>query len=192
MKTKVFYSLAILIAVFCISCEGPAGPEGDQGPQGAQGEQGAQGVPGPAGPQGVSGNANVVLYEYGSQTFTSSVSYMMTDISKDRVDASIILCYYNPSNEAPSAWYAVPGAGSVAAYVTRNFWYQFTTIPSDYYMGVRTLNWDGTSNTTSKTFTKFRIFVVDASEILPGGAKKVTFDLDDHDALCDYLGFSKN
>jgi hypothetical protein len=55
-------------------------------------------------------------------------------------------------------------------------------------MGVRTVNFDGTSNTTSKTFTKFRIFVIASSEVMPGGAKKSAVDLNDHDALCEYLG----
>jgi hypothetical protein len=189
MKTKVFYSLAILLAVFFISCEGP---EGAQGPAGAQGEQGPEGLPGATGPEGVSGNANVVLYEYGTQTFTSGVNYLLTDMPRERIDTSIVLSYYNPSNEAETAWYPVPGSGSSGTFITRNFWYQTSFTPSQYTMGVRTLNWDGTSNITSKTFTKFRIFVISASEVMPGGAKKASFDLDDHDALCDYLGFSKN
>ncbi len=188
MKAKmIFSSFAILMAAFFISCEGPEGPAGPTGPQGDQGIQGEQG---PAGPQGVTGNANVVLYEYGTQTFTSAVNYLLTDMTQDRIDASIVLAYYNPSNEAATAWYAVPGAGSGASYVTRNFWYQTSTDPSEYTMGVRTLNHDGTSNTDSKTWTKFRIFVVLASEVLPGGTKSTAVDLDDHDAVCEYFGFT--
>jgi len=185
MKSKVFFgSMAMLIAVFFISCEGPEGPAGPQG------EQGEQGIQGPIGPQGVSGNANVVLYEYGTQTFTSSVSYLLTDMSQERIDESIVLAYYNPSNEAATAWYPVPGAGSGASYLTRNFWYQTSTDPSEYTMGVRCFNHDGTSHTVSKTWTKFRIFVVAASEVLPGGTKSTVVDLEDHAAVCDYFGFT--
>jgi hypothetical protein len=187
MKTKVFCgSLAMLIAAFFISCEGPEGPTGPAGAQGIQGEQG------PEGPQGVTGNANVVLYEYGSQTFTSSVNYLLTDMPREMIDESIVLAYYNPTGEDESAWYAVPGIGSTAMYVTRNFWWQTSVTPSQYTMGVRTHNHDGTSHTASKTWTKFRIFVASASSIMPGGTKKSVIDLNDHDAVCELFGLSKN
>jgi len=193
MKAKMFIgSLAMLMAAFFISCEGPEGPAGPAGAQGAQGDQGIQGEQGAVGPQGVTGNANVVLYEYGTQTFTSSVNYLLTDMARERIDESIVLAYYNPSNEAPTAWYAVPGAGSGASYTTRNFWYQTSTDPSEYTMGVRTFNHDGSTNTSSKTWTKFRIFVVAASEVLTGGTKSTVVDLEDHAAVCEYFGFTTN
>jgi len=191
MKAKMFFgSLAMLMAAFFISCEGPEGPAGPAGPAGQQGDQGIQGEQGPVGPQGVTGNANVVLYEYGTQTFTSSVTYQMPDMPREMIDESIVLAYYNPSNEATTAWYAVPGAGSGAQYMTRNFWYQTSVTPSNYIMGVRCFNHDGTSHTASKTFTKFRIFVVRASEVLPGGTKSTAVDLEDHNAVCEYFGFT--
>ncbi|MDF1576746.1 MAG: hypothetical protein P1P86_16290, partial [Bacteroidales bacterium] len=79
---------------------------------------------------------------------------------------------------------------SMASYMTRNFWYQTSIDPSEYTMGVRTLNFDGTANISSKTWTKFRIFVVAASEVLPGGTKSTAVDLNDHNAVCEYFGFS--
>jgi hypothetical protein len=188
MKTINYFFFAALITAFVISCEGPEGPQGPQGEQGIQGEQGEQGD---VGPQGVSGNANVVLYEYGEQTFTSALNYLMPDISQGRIDSSIVLTYYNPSTEASTAWYAIPGAGSGGGYLLRNFWYQTTIEPSNYSMGVRAQNFDGTSNTTSKTFTKLRIFVVVASEIIPGDATKSAIDLDDYDAVCEFLDIPK-
>jgi hypothetical protein len=166
MKTINYFFFAALITAFFISCEGPEGPQGPQGEQGIQGE-------------------------YGEQTFTSALNYLMPDISQGRIDSSIVLTYYNPSTEASTAWYAIPGAGSGGGYLLRNFWYQTTIEPSNYSMGVRAQNFDGTSNTTSKTFTKLRIFVVVASEIIPGDATKSAIDLDDYDAVCEFLDIPK-
>ena len=178
MRTLKLLFVVTLTAVFLSACiKGPAGPTGATG---------ATGTTGATGPQGVSGNANVILYEYGSVTFTSTVNYLMTNISQGRIDSSILLTYYNPSTEAATAWYVVPGAGSMAAYVTRNLWWQSSTNPSVYTMSVRTQNWDGTANTTSKTFTKLRIFVVNSSAILTGG-KGAAVDLNDQDAVYKYL-----
>jgi hypothetical protein len=190
MKTLKLLLIAALTTAFVSSCEGPEGPEGPQGQKGDTGATGAAGLQGPAGPQGVSGNANVVLYEYGSMTFTSSVDYLMTDITQGRIDSSIVLSYYNPDNEDPTAWIAVPGASSLGDFVTRNFWWQTGLEPSTYTMRVRTNNWDGTLNTTSKTWTKFRIFVVLASTIEAGG-KKSEIDLNDYHAVCEFLGIKE-
>jgi hypothetical protein len=187
MKTLKFFLLAALTTAFLTSCEGPEGPEGPIGATGATGQAGATGPQGPEGPQGVSGNANVVLYEYGSKTFTSSVNYLMTNITQGRIDSSIVLSYYNPSTEDPTSWYAVPGSGSSGTYVTRNYWWQSNATPSTYTMGIRTNNWDGTLNASSKTWTKFRIFVVKASTLLTGG-KKSGLDLDDYHSVCEFLG----
>lgn len=190
MKTLKLLLIAALSTAFIYSCEGPEGPEGPQGQKGDTGATGATGLQGPAGPQGVSGNANVVLYEYGSQTFTSSVSYLLTDISQGRIDSSIVLSYYNPSTEAATMWIAVPGASSTGTYVTRNYWWQSSTDPSTYTMTVRTHTWTGTLNTTSKTWTKFRIFVILASAIETGD-KKSEVDLTDYNAVCEFLGIKK-
>jgi hypothetical protein len=185
MKTLKLLLLIALTAAFVTSCEGPDGPEGPQGPKGDTGATGATGLQGPAGPQGVSGNANVVLYTYGSQTFTSSINYLLTNITQGRVDSSIILAYYNPSTEETTSWFAVPGPYST--YVTRNYWWQSATDPSTYTMAVRTHNWAGSLNTTSKTWTKFRIFVVLASAIETGG-KGSEIDLNDYYSVCEFLG----
>lgn len=196
MKTLRILFVAVLAAAFIVSCEGPEGPEGPQGPKGdtgatgQQGPQGPEGPEGPAGPQGVTGNANVVLYEYGSMTFTSTVSYLLTDITQGRIDSSILLSYYNPSNESQTAWMAVPGANSTGTYVTRNYWWQTAVDPSTYTMTVVTNNWNGSPNITSKTWTKFRIFVVQASAIVTPAAKS-ELDLDDYHAVCKFLGIKE-
>jgi hypothetical protein len=190
MKTIKLFLLTIMATAFLTSCEGPEGPEGPQGLKGDKGDTGATGQQGPAGPQGVSGNANVVLYEYGSMTFSSSVEYLLTEITQGRVDSSIMLSFYNPDTEDPTAWYAVPGASSSGEYITRNFWFQSGLDPSTYTMGVRTHNWDGSANTDSKTWTKFRIFVVLASAIVTPEVKS-ELDLNDYHAVCKFLGIKE-
>lgn len=191
MKTIKFLLVAVLTTAFLASCEGPEGPEGPQGLKGDPGTPGATGPEGPEGPEGVMGNANVVLYEYGSLTFTSTATYLMTNISQGRVDSSIILSYCNPETEAETAWYPVPGAGSGGTYVTRNYWYQTSVDPSNYTMTVRTHTWTGTLHTTSKTWRKFRIFVVLASAIETVGAKS-ELDLDDYYSVCKYFGIKED
>lgn len=185
MKTIKFLLIAVVTTAFLVACEGPEGPEG---PKGDTGATGATGLQGPAGPEGVSGNANVVLYEYDEMTFTSSVDYLLTDITQGRIDSSILLSYYNPSTEDATAWYPVPGTTSTL--VIRNFWWQTAIDPSTYTMTVRTHNWNGSLNTTSKTWTKFRIFVVLASAIETVGAKS-ELDLDDYHSVCKYFGIKE-
>ena len=194
MKTIKLLLIAVMTTALITSCEGPEGPEGPQGPKGdtgATGATGATGPQGPAGPQGVSGNANVVLYEYGARTFTTTVDYLMTNISQGRIDSSIVLAYHNPSGESETAWYAVPGAGTMGTYVTRNYWYQTNTDPSEYTMTVRTHNWAGTLNTPTKTWNKFRIFVVMASAIVSPEVKSEV-DLNDYHSVCKFLGIKRN
>ena len=89
-----------------------------------------------------------------------------------------------------SAWFVVPGADSMGDYVTRNFWWQYNPSPSTYTMTVKTQNWDGTLNVTSKTYPKFRIFVVKSSVILPGG-KKSEIDLNDQETVNEFLYIPK-
>lgn len=216
----------ILIAstmIFCFACEetdgpvGPVGPKGDQGPkgdkgdkgdpgakgdQGAQGPQGIQGPQGPRGaqgPQGVSGNANVILYEYGSQTFSGSVYYLITDIEQSTVDSSMVLAYYNPEGEPTTAWYVVPGFGPFnCTYMTRNALYKTDTVQSAYTMAVKLVKTNATPYLTTETFTKFRIFVTKASSVVQGGrVKKINLadagvDLNDYNAVCDYLGIPRD
>lgn len=193
MKTLKFFLIALVASSLMVACEGPEGPEGPQGPKGdtgAAGTQGPVGPQGPAGPQGVTGNANVVLYEYGSMTFTSSVNYLMTNITQGRVDSSIVLAYYNVTADDPTVWYPIPGTSGAGTYITRNFWYQSSTDPSEYTMAVRTHNWSGSLNVTSKTWDKFRIFVVMASAIVSPEVKSEV-DLNDYHSVCKFLGIKE-
>jgi len=222
---KVIFVFGITAALFFMSrCEGPEGPpgpqglpgtQGQQGPQGVQGlqgeqgpmgEQGPQGEPGPQGeqgpigPQGISGNANVILYTYGSVTFTSSVSYLIPDMPVEKMDSTLILGYFNPSEYAEDVWISLPGIVAIAGsnYIVTNYLSSYDA--DSYNMLLTTFNIDGTLNSDSKTWRKFRIFAIPASTVIPGGRKADPdsdfknrgIDLKDHDAVCDFYGFFKD
>lgn len=189
-KNLIIFLIAALIP-FGFACDGDEGAVGPAGPKGDKGDTGAQG------PQGVSGNANVIMYEYGAKTFTGSVEYLMTDLSKNRADSSMIIAFYNPEGGNATAWYGIPSLGPENAYITTHNWYQSSTNPSTYTMNVTLFTPGGVEYSSNVTFTKFRIFVTKASAILPGGRVKnlnpqeAGIDLTDHDVLCEYLGMSK-
>lgn len=176
---------------------GPAGPKGDTGETGSQGPEGPQGSTGPQGPQGpqgVSGNANVILYEYGAQTFSGSANYLITNLTKNRADSSMIIAFYNPDGADATAWYGIPSLGPGNAYIVTHNWYQSSTNPSTYTMNIALFTPGGAEYSSNVTFNKFRIFVTKASSILPGGKVKnlnpqeAGIDLTDHDAVCEYFG----
>jgi len=186
MKQAKFIMLAFFLAAFFCSCtkEGPQGPAGAQGEQGPQGPQGDKGDPGP---QGVPGNANVVLYNFPSRTFTTLTSYQIP-IDPGKVDSSIVLAYYNPSTEVATAWYPIPGLGNSGFFQTRSFIYQTTTSPSVYSMVVRLVNANGTGDYgTQVTWTKTRIFFIQATQ-LSTGRKMPPPDVKDYYAVCRYYG----
>ena len=176
MKTSMVCLFLILLVIVMPACK-----KGDAGPSGPDGAQGPIGPQGPAGPAGVSGNANITIYTYGSRTTTSgNIDYVITNISQGMIDSSLVLAYYNPSTEAPTAWYQCPGLGSIASYVTRYFIYQTS---GNYTMGVRILNPNGVgAYTSSVTFTKFRIILAPASVITPLSKNKM-IDYSDYNAV---------
>lgn len=117
------------------------------------------------GDTGPAGNANVTLYNFDSKTFTGSTDYPLS-ISQGKVDSSVVLAYYNPSAEAESAWYNIPGNGPTNLYVTRGLFFQAN--PTTYTYRVFLHNPAGGPYAGSVTFRKFRIFVIPASTLING------------------------
>ena len=182
MKTKnKILTLAIISIVMAagVSCKGPTGPEGQQGPAGPQGVAGPEG---PQGPAGQDGNANVILFEFGEHTFTNSLNLQL-DISRETVDNSLLLVYYNPASESQSSWYQMPGMGPGGSYHTRYFIFQSTVSPSVYTLGIRTVKADGSAHGSSVTYRKIRVIFAEASAIFSG---KINFD--DYYAVMEYFG----
>jgi len=201
---KNFYLLFSIILglstiLSCEGPEGPQGPQGTQGPAGLQGDQGPQGEQGPIGPQGVTGNANVVLYEYGSVNFTSVVSYLIPDMTVEKMDTTLVIGYFNPSEYDEDVWISLPGIVAINGnnYIIVNYMASFDA--DSYSMILTTLNVDGSLNASSKTWRKFRIFVIPASTVIPAGRiadvqtdlSNAGIDFTDYAAVCDYFGLSQ-
>lgn len=143
------------------------------------------------GDEGPMGNADVTVYNYGTQTSVGgSLNYTLT-ISKERIDSSLVLVYYNPSTESPSAWYPVPGTGSSGAFDTRYFIYQTATTPlSQYTLAVRLMSPGGTPYATPVTFTKLKLIIAPASTILAGGRTAQPYDVNDYNSVKRYFNLA--
>jgi hypothetical protein len=129
-----------------------------------------KGDTGPAGTSGKDGNANVTVYNFGSQAASGgSLNYTLT-VTQGKIDSSLILVYSNPSTEAATAWYPVPGLGSGGSYEARFFIYQTATTPSSVYtLAVRLLSPGGTAVYSSAvTFTKLKVVLAPASTLING------------------------
>ncbi|MFC4874929.1 hypothetical protein [Negadavirga shengliensis] len=208
MRINFYHVLVLLLSLGIFSCvgeegpmglpgeqglqgeQGPQGPPGEQGaagPQGEQGEQGPQGPPGetgpqgPQGPAGEDGNANVVLYEFGEQVFTNSLNLQLT-ISREQVDSSLMLVYYNPLSEALTAWYQMPGMGPGGSYHTRYFIFQSNDSPSVYTLGIRTVNANGSAYGIAVTYRKIKVLFAEASLII-----NAKVDWGDYEAVKSYF-----
>lgn len=144
-KFKLNHCLFIL-ATFAMVL---SGCDGKEGPQGAEGPQGPQGVEGPA------GNANVKMYKFGQMTFTNEKTLLLPNVTKAEMDNSILLAYYNPSNEVESAWYQMPGMGAQGLYSIRTLWFQ---IANGYNFSMRVNSPSGGTYSNSVNFRAVRIF----------------------------------
>lgn len=173
---KTFKSLAILVTLTIIvftSCK-----KAEPGKPGEKGEKGEKGD---------IGNANVQLFEFGSKTFTSTLDLDLS-VSRQTVDNSMILVYYNPAPEAATAWFQAPGLGSSGNYQVRYFIYQLTSSPSVYRLGIRTLRADGTASyNTPLTFQKIKVIFAEASSVLTAQARG-QLDLSDYQSVKSTFG----
>ena len=191
--SRRLWCVAVLAAAVslgaCSGSDGAEGPMGPAGQDGATGPAGPTGPMGPAGPAGPAGNANVTQYAFGSRTFTTSTNYFVPDLTRAVMDSSMVLVYYNPSNEVETAWYPVPGLGSTAAYETRYLTYQ---MGSGYTFNIR-LHVPGstTAYTTAVTWRRLRIFVIPASSIVTLSTAHPDLDMLDYDAVANALGVER-
>lgn len=180
------FKVSVMMIVACITLmmTGCKGEEGPPGPEGAAGPQGPQGIQGPA------GNANVTLYKYGTMTFTGSHQLIIPNVSRATMDNSILLAYYNPSNEAETTWYLMPGFGSQGIYNIRTYWYQNGT---NYLYGIRSMTPTGASYTLSLTFKGVRIFLIPASTTINAVAiaEELPFDVKSYQEVVSYYGINK-
>jgi hypothetical protein len=167
MSRRLLLTAVLLLSAFFFSCSGEDGPVGPKG------------------------NANVVMYNYGSQTTTSGSFNYDFEATQGLVESCIVLGYYNPLDQDTTCYYAVPGLGSNGQYMTRSWWYRTTAVPSTYTYFVRLLNPNGSGTyATSTTFRKFKLILVPASSIVAVTSKGM-LDLSDYNAVKNYLKLSE-
>jgi len=147
---------------------------------------------GDTGPAGQDGNANVRLFTYSNITFTSVHNLQLSGISQSLMDSSMVLLYYNPSNEVATSWYPIPGLGSSAAYDMRYLLYQSSASPSIYTVSLRAMLPNGSGAYGSQlTFNKVRLFLVPASSVTVGGRgiadSESVLNKEDYYSVCRYF-----
>jgi hypothetical protein len=165
MKKLKLLAMVLLIGIVVVSCKKETGPAG------------------PAGTNGKDGNANVTMYVYGAQTFTSANGYIASftpaGLSTSMIETSMMISYYKPTGPYP--WYTVGGIGSNYEYQTRMLTYTGPT-----RIDIRLNNPDGTAYTgIDQAWDSVRIFVVPASVIKIANKQKV--DLNDYATAKNYL-----
>ncbi len=158
----------LLLSAFLFSCSG---------------EDGATGPAGAKGADGTDGNANVIIFEYGTRTTTTGSIQYTFNATSAFVDSCLVLGYYFPST-APN-WYPIPGMGPEALYSTRPWWRASSSTVYSYWVELRSPT-GSTLYTTSTTFTKAKIILVPASEIIPLTSRGL-LDLSDYNAVREYL-----
>lgn len=140
---------------------------------------------GDTGPQGPTGNADVKMFTFGSQTFTGALGLKLLGLTQGYVDSSLVLVYYNPVPEAATAWYPCPGLGSGGSYETRYVIYRTSTTPEEWMVSIRAVKPDGSGPyPNALTFTKVRIIFAPASSIQTG--RGTPLDLKDYNAVKNY------
>jgi len=175
-----FFLVSTLLVTFT-SCS----KDGDAG---AAGKDGAPGAP------GKDGNANITAFTFTNKTFTGALDLEIPNITQGFVDSSMLLVYYNPSNESPTAWYTIPGMGSLNSFDTRMFLYQTATSPSKYSLGIRLLKPDGSGAYASPvTFTKIRVFFAKITTTVPlsGRSTSPRLDYTDYFSVCRYYNLAQ-
>ncbi|WP_199417121.1 hypothetical protein [Chitinophaga silvatica] len=189
MKTKRIINCLLVLLFVVFGCSKKEGPQGPAGPAGPNGATGATGATGPTGPQGATGNANVVMYTFGSKTFTGLYNYALGNLRTSFVDSCLILAYYVPSTEGQTTWYQIGGLASGALYDTRGFIYQTSTSPSQYAYSARLVTvGSSASYPNSVTFTKFKVILAPASTIIAGARGANHPDFNDYKATLEFFG----
>jgi hypothetical protein len=175
-RTRLLAAILVLSAVL-FSCSG---------------KDGAAGPAGPAGVTGADGNAKVLMFQYGTRTTTTGVFGYAFNASRGLVDSSLVLGYYQEDGTYyDTVWYAVPGLGPGAAFLTRFWILQTVTSPSTYSYMVQLRTQNGSATyLTSTTFAKFKIILVPASVITPLTSRGL-LDLSDYNAVAEYLNLSE-
>jgi len=174
MKTLKLVAMVLFIGIIAVSCkkeEGPAGPQG------------------PAGTNGTDGNANVTLYRFGTQSFTST-NYYRVDIApigltQTLFNSSVLMSYY--FDPAGGSWYPVGQIGANSNYTTRQFFYSYADSVS-WALNIK--NTDGTTYTgVDVTWDSLKLYVIPANIFKNAKADNLNFN--DYNQIKTYFSESK-
>ena len=184
--TQIATAILLSAALMC-ACSKPN--DGKDGAKGDKGETGATGATGPQGPQGIEGNAGVMMYTFGSRTFTTDTRYEFP-VSFEEASNSVIYAYFRPNGTV--AWVTAPGThGSL--YVIECF-YEAKTSTMEACITLH--EYDGTLYPTAVTWAEFRIIVVPIPEdniiemASAGGSssKGAALDYSNYKEVAEYYG----
>lgn len=99
---------------------------------------------------------DVIVFDYGEMTLLGLQELIIPDISKETIDGSILLAFYNPSDEEETAWYQMPGISSSGLYNIRTSLYQRD---SNFLFVIKTMFPSGVPYKDSVTFRGVKIYI---------------------------------
>ena len=172
---------ALVVAAALNSCGKP-----EDGKDGAQGPAGETGPAGPAGPQGIAGNSGVMMYTWGTNTFTTSTSYQLpSTVTLNSLFYAYYLPYIPSSIGIP--WYAIPGRAQnydIEGGISRNL----PTQPFSYRIHLYNIA-ATTDYTTAVQWDNFRVIVVpiESGNIVPMSVKPA-IDYSNYAEVAAYYG----
>ena len=140
------------------------------------------------GKDGKEGNANVTQYNFASRTFTGLTTYQIPNFTQEKLDNSVVLCYYFPT--IIYAWYNVPGIGANVDFISRSF-YAINNI-TNLNIEVKLLNSNFTAYTTSTTFDKFKVIIIPNSTVITAKlSNQPDFKNMSYHEVCSYLNIAE-
>lgn len=151
-----------------------------------------KGETGPEGPQGITGNADVIMYTFnGPYSITYGIDLSLSNITKERMDSSLVLAYYSPAAYNTN-WYPIPGVGGYGASVQFQTIYDIHPLAGNKCVfALRLFNPAFTAyNGSTVVFNKIKVIVATASSIVPGGRRAgdlSAVDLSDYHAVMKYF-----
>ena len=179
-------ALTVAMFIFLDACKGEkgdvgpagtAGPTGVAGPTGTNGAVGATGANGANGAKGETGNANVILLNYGLVTHTGAeLFYNLTGMTDAQMETPAYFIYVLATN---GNWYDLPGSTNGGVLVYRTLYSpkaNNTVIPRIYIYR--------TAGTGSEVFSKAKVVIIGANDIRNG--RKAAVDYTDYEAVKKY------
>jgi hypothetical protein len=168
-QIPVLLSVGLAAAVLLLGCEGPTGPAGKDG------------------------NANVTLYVFGSQDFSSDadVNHTVPNVTEAEWKESAWLFYLVNAQETP---FPVPGPGSGSG-DEYNAWTWLSTATSPPEVMAHFELESG----TGESYTELRVVQIEASTVVQTtsgkGSTKVVIpehlDTEDYNAVAEYYGLDR-